>query len=381
MLFRAKIAELRRYLLTLSDELETCHLHSYANLVRRGELLKEEVVRLGSRLNQVEEELILYHKPAAVGLDTWPQIFSDLREIAQGIHLLRTLELPAILATTPEDAGFVELLSALHYEIGIKHISPCVTQRQTRWFAVRAFPSDIPLYFIPTSMLGNPHELALIFHEIGHVIYREWDAAIAKRASEALQQVWVSKLHSTRTFSDPSERDNFKQMLQSWYRANIQTLEEVVCDITGTLLGGPAFVLALILGMMGDAYQPFTQSTERYPPLDCRVRICLAVIERQGWTTALPIQPLVDGWNTIRSNAQQTQERWYDRLYDEHFFFPLIDAVAQELRARDVLVYDVNSGGLRERLTQGAIALLDSQNSYSQWADTFRIQINGLFEA
>lgn len=381
MLFHTKIAELRQYLLSLSNELAVCQLQAYPNLVRRTTLLLDEVAQLGEKLNQIDLDLAHYSKPVEPRLDTWPQIFSALREIAQGIHLLRTLELPAMLATAPEDAAIADILSALHHELGIGHVAPCVTLRQTRWFAVRPLPSDVPLYFLPASILANPHELALIFHEVGHVTYRSWNASVATCAQRAFIQTWTRKMQFARTLPDPSERADFQRILQEWHRSTLRALEEVVCDIVGTLLGGPAFVLALTLGMLGDAHQPFTALVDGYPPLDSRVRISLAVLHSQGWTDAFLLTPLVEGWNTIRTSTQQNRVRWYDFLYDDDYFQPLVDAVAQELCARGMVLYDPQSHGLRAQLTQGSRALLQSEDAYIQWAEIFRSQFSPTSEA
>lgn len=104
------------------------------------------------------------------------------------------------------------------------------------------WPVDPPIYFLPClnrqSLLFQP----LLFHECGHVLYachrREMDDLV-----RALQQAIAQHILSPSFRNDryaPVQSDQRQAIVDVWY----PWAQELFCDATGFIMGGPSFLHA-----------------------------------------------------------------------------------------------------------------------------------------
>lgn len=366
MLFEAKLAEVRQHIVYLQNEFARCRQHAHRNLAGRLEIrlndlavLQRDAAELGLRLAQ-------YEANANPAIDTWPQLFSELRSLAVVVQLLRTEELPAYLSEAPDDEYLSNVLETLHRELGFNDVQPVVSLHQGYWFGAKVLPASHPLYFVPASLAFDPGELALVFHEIGHLLFSHWSPEFPERVWEAVAESIHVKSQSIQVEADPTIRQEMSTALTDWTGRAETELEEVVCDIVGTLLGGPAFLLAATMGLLAASVAPFEAEPPVYPPLECRIRASCVILRQFGLADQM-VDTVEAEWNRACATNITEQPRWYRWLYDDVYFSRIATVVHSELTRRGILPYGANVNGLRADLTVGAIARVNSLSNYEDW--------------
>jgi len=374
MLFDAKLAEIERHIAYIRAACEDRRADAHPNLATRLHLLSEALGDFSPAVDEVRQDLALYHAAPTPALDTWRQIFTRLRTLSDKALFLRTRELPAYLATTPDDRYMSGVFETLHQEVGLDSVHPVVSLHQNGWFATVGGFASHQLYLAPASLVADPAELGLVFHEMGHTLFRLWSPDLEGACDTSVARTVLRKIKEVQAEADPNVRQDQSTALRAWRVQARREMEEMVCDSVGALLGGPAFVVALVLGLLTPADNPFEYGSRLYPPLDCRMRLgCL--ILRQRSLGGPSVDGLEDGWRRVQALYQTDQPRWYRWLYDDQYLTDVADATEAYLTARGLRLYASDSGGLRGELAAQA-ALLGDDRARDAWATalTARLQ-------
>jgi len=366
ILFRIKLRELRRHLAHAQDTCATRAVATHPNMAARLRQRLSGITELDQRVVSLEQRLALYKTAPVPAQDTWRQLCKDLTSLSAAVQWLRTKELPAYLAATSDDQFVSNLVQALHSEIGLADVHPVVSLHQTHWFAVYPTPPAYPLYFAPASIATDPSELPLILHEIGHVLFELWGPVFNDRIQSSVAAALARKRQGLDASADPKFRADGTAALAEWESQAYDELEEVVCDVVGALLGGPAFVVALTVGLLAESTTPFTRSGPRYPPLDCRMRLGDLVLHHRGLASGA-LMAVADGWERMRELYATGRPRWYTTLYDDDYLSAIVVVVEDYLQGKGVHLYDASCTGLRRDMTDGATALLSGPGAHRSW--------------
>ncbi len=370
-LVAAKLAEVGQLLGYLRDSFERLRADAYPNLAERLRLRLEQLDAVGRDAVALEAAFDGYLPPTDPALDTWPQLFARLRSLTSGVQSVRAVELPAYLSGLPEEAFFAAIFEALHREIGLIDVYPVVSLHQPHWFAVLKVQMTHPLYLVPDSLAAHPGELPLLFHEIGHVLFRLWAPDLPQHTFDVLGDTYQRKLGEILLITDQHVRNDMLSALNAWGALVPNQLEELVCDVVGALLGGPAFAVTLAVGLFITDTAPFDYAQSGlYPPLDCRLRIGGIVLRRQGLDDRR-LAEIEEGWARVCAIPGTTPPRFYRWLYDDTLLEDMVAAVAVFLLGKGVQLYRAGCGGLRERLDEGATARLADAATYRSWATAF----------
>lgn len=376
MLFEAKLTEVQRHLNYLKKEFSRCQQRAHRNLAGRLQIRLNELAILQRDAAELETRLATYEANANPAIDTLPQIFSQLRALAGAVQLLRTEELPAYLSEAPDDEYLSNVLETLHREIGLGDVRPVVSLHRGRWFGTIVLPASHPLYFAPALLAADPGELPLVFHEIGHLLFRRWSPGFPERVWSAVVESMRLKYQSIQVETDPRIRQEMTAALTDWMERAEAGLEEVVCDIVGTLLGGPAFLLAAAVGLLAASIAPFEAESPAYPPLDCRIRASCVVL-RQFEMADQTVDSVEAEWNRACATNITEQPLWYRWLYDDNYFSRIASVVHAELIRWGILPYAANVNGLRAELTAGATARVHSLSNYEEWTLSMAATLRG----
>jgi len=138
----------------------------------------------------------------------------------------------------------------------------------------------VPVIDLPWDHLVNPWELLIVAHEVGHDVDEDLG-----RLSQALQPAIASQLDE---FGTPMGH------IVCWQ----QWTSEILADLVGILLTGPAFVGALAgLLTLPRSYVLHINSTDEHPPPYLRVFINTALVRRLGHPQLA--QALEAGWRAL----------------------------------------------------------------------------------
>ncbi len=368
MLFDAKLDAIRHHLAYVRHALETCLVDAHPNLAQRLRLHLDAVARLERDTNAVASLYSSYRRAGSPARDIWRQLVAKLRTIDGRLHILRTEQLPAYLVASQHDRTYSTTFEAFYREVGVMDVHPVVSLRQPGWFAVWPDHLNYPLFLAPASVLTDPGELSLVFHEMGHIFYRFSD--LQQRTERVLRDALNRKAREIRSMQDPTVRRMHRDALDEWRPLAEGQLQELVCDVTGTLLGGPAFTVALAVGLLLTDPAPFDYSQELYPPLDCRMRVGGIVLRRLG-LDGPTLDAVEDGWGRVSALYVSSQPPLYPWLYDDAYLTDLASEVEVFLMAEGAQPYRPRCGGWRERMVGGADLRLSDLRAHRLWMRAF----------
>lgn len=342
----------------------TAHLNAAARL----DLRLQDLAALEAGASDLNRRLHAYRVPSDPRLDTRLQLFGELRSLADDLQFLRTTELPALLATTPDDVYVSAVLEALFVETGIPDVHPVASLHQGSWFATQPSHPAYPLMLAPVQILADAGEIPLFLHEMGHVLYRLWAPALDLALVATVQKTVDRLAQEALSAGDPNVRLDRARALSEWLPQGYGEIEEIACDLIGALLGGPAFAVALHIGLLIPDATPYAHSQPEYPPLDVRMRLAVAGVRHLGLSYGALDQAEASWRETLALYAAK-KPRFYDWIYAPTAIDDLTRAVADFLRRKGVGVFLPGCGGIRGELLRGTSHLLTGGPAYEAWSD------------
>ena len=371
MLFDLKLAELRQHQQYVLTQLEAVRPLAYPALGRRLDFVIDTWRNYSVELDRIERQLQVYN-PRSTTLDTFPQIFSSLRSVAFQMYTFIKEELPAY-STRNNDAAYSLFVAEMFREVGADQIEPVVSVTQGHGFATYPAIHFFPLVFVPHLVEPMPLDTALLYHELGHIVYQKWADEWA--ALELLPYDHAEERRATLlTAFDAAQRTHGATLIEIWVGQAEQQFEELLCDAIGVLVGGPAFTSALarlLLGLGTTIFQPLSPG---YPPVDYRLRTCLALL-RAVQPTSHVLADISSMWPRVRDINRHEKDPLYDDLYNEAYIEKVIASVRRVLNAHTLALYNPNTLGahpIRDSLVQGAEIFHSSDTlGYSAWQTAF----------
>lgn len=166
------------------------------------------------------------------------EILSNTQVVTREVSLLSDRLVIPILRATEADRLSLHIIGWMHQgHPDTKGFAPAFADGSTA-----IWPTKLPIYFLPCidrqSLLFQP----LLFHEFGHLLYSchqaEMDDLVGELQREIAQILLPSSMRNDR---HAEEQANQRQIIvDTWYR----WVQEIFCDATGLLMGGPSFLHA-----------------------------------------------------------------------------------------------------------------------------------------
>ena len=261
------------------------------------------------------------------------------------------------------------MLTAIHHEIGLDDIYPGVSLNQGHWFAVTSDYEQYPCYYLPHSLIFDLGELPLIYHEIGHVVVRVCEGFLRSVETVITATVRRKELEILNE-GDPKRRSELQNRLVQMPERLRSQLEELVCDILGCLLGGPAYAIAFHVGLWTAGTNPFELDTSRsqYTPRDYRMRACQIALLSQELAPAI-VNTLNKSWSELRNSYREQAPAWYFWDYDDRYLEDVITSVVSQLEANKLTVYNPSVTGIRNMLNTGLELMLVDESAYQDWLE------------
>ena len=166
------------------------------------------------------------------------EILSNTQAATRAMNLMSTRLAYPILRASEADRLSLRVIGWMHRQHPeTQQLPPAFCDGVTA-----VWPVDLPIYFLPCldrqSLLFQP----LLFHEGGHVLYarhrREMDDLV-----RALQQAIGQHILPPSSRNDryaPVQSDQRQAIVDVWY----PWVQELFCDATGFIIGGPSFLHA-----------------------------------------------------------------------------------------------------------------------------------------
>ncbi len=166
------------------------------------------------------------------------EILSNTQAATRAMNLMSTRLAYPILRASEADRLSLRVIGWMHRQhLETQQLPPAFCDGITA-----VWPVDPPIYFLPCldrqSLLFQP----LLFHECGHVLYachrREMDDLVRVLQQAIGQRVLSPSFRNDRFASVQS--DQRQAIVDVWY----PWVQELFCDATGFIMGGPSFLHA-----------------------------------------------------------------------------------------------------------------------------------------
>jgi len=167
---------------------------------------------------------------------------------------------------------------------------------------------------LPLSDLYNPAKWILLSHEFGHLYFQTHKNDILVETLPLIEE----KLRET-LVEKSSRLEKIKENKELWSEF---WLEELVSDIIGVSLGGPAYLKMLILETCD--YNPVAMHDIAHPPLDARAFTQIRYLEHVGAPSEL-VSRIKEEWKAFRNGISE------ESPLQEAFNEDLLNAIAQKL--------------------------------------------------
>ncbi len=233
------------------------------------------------------------------------EILSNTQVVTREVSLLSDRLVIPILRATEADRLSLHIIGWMHRtHPDTKGFAPAFADGSTA-----VWPIKLPIYFLPCidrqSLLFQP----LLFHEFGHLQYSchqaEMDDLVGELQREIAQLLLPPSMRNDR---HAEEQANRRQIIaDTWYRWT----QEIFCDATGLIMGGPSFLYAfsahLRMIQRGDYSRlPTDLQLSSHPVTWLRIRL---LAERAHLLGFGPIaQAIADEWSAVAEAMGVTEE-------------------------------------------------------------------------
>lgn len=166
------------------------------------------------------------------------EVLSNTQAATRTLNLVSSRLAYPILRASEADRLSLRVIGWIHRQHPeTQHLPPAFCDGATA-----VWPFDLPVYFLPCldrqSLLFQP----LLFHEFGHVLYmfhrRELDDLVRSLQQNIRQHTMPPSARNDRFSAGQSEQ--LQAIVDVWY----PWVQELFCDATGFMMGGPGFLHA-----------------------------------------------------------------------------------------------------------------------------------------
>lgn len=187
-----------------------------------------------------------------------------------------------------------------------------------------------PLYEIiavPSGEEKNLLNLPDLYHEIGHLIYKQYSISLIGRVIDFVTNHFA---HQRQLAIDQNKSgrliDLLKEIEGNWKNGWI---EEFTCDIIGTYLVGPAYAWTnLKLTANSTYYNTVYSPSVSHPSDDSRNRAILRTLNLLGYNYD-EIKELELSWNDFQSHISDELPEYYDYYFPDELIKNIVENVVQ----------------------------------------------------
>ena len=182
-----------------------------------------------------------------------------------------------------------EYVSNIAKELSIPSLTPTIVHNDYANLPIEVL-GDVYIIMLPAIDLLKPKKWILLAHEVGHILFDIHRDRILTDLMPKIEELLREHLPEER-----DKEDKVKEYRNLWRE---EWLKELVADVAGAALGGPAYLKILILQLANPGPTSFVTD---HPPLEAREIVQLEYLKNVKAPDDL-IDMMEDTWNKFRSN-------------------------------------------------------------------------------
>lgn len=230
---------------------------------------------------------------------------------------------------------FKRKVKRIYHEINCLQKPPIITTISDSEDYYWALPS-YDIIAVPTGEEKNLLNLPDLFHEMGHLIYNQYQLYLKGTIERTLTKFYAAE--SQRVLNEqrsPVLISFFRESLTNWKSSWIM---EFCCDLIATYLIGPAFAWTnLKLTTQSSGYNTIYVPSANHPSDEARMRAISCMLGKMGHTREQ--QHLEEVWSEFLTATNNEIPANYGTMYPQYIIEELVDNVFNGCRLIDLRIY------------------------------------------
>jgi hypothetical protein len=197
----------------------------------------------------------------------------------------------------------------------------------------------LPMYDIiavPTGEEKNLLNLPDLFHEMGHLIYNQYEVFLKGNIDHSIRDFYQKEILRVHHEQRPVKLITFFQEKESWWISS--WVMEFTCDLIATYLVGPAYAwtnLKLTTRSSGD--NAVYMDSPSHPSDESRMVAVFMMLEKMGHTKE--VHSIQEDWKKFLTVTKNPIPSNYQYIFPQALLKELVDAVFLGCKQIDLRIY------------------------------------------
>lgn len=230
---------------------------------------------------------------------------------------------------------FKRKIKRIYLEINCLQKPPIITTISDSDDYYWALPS-YDIIAVPTGEEKNLLNLPDLFHEMGHLIYNQYQTYLKGEIENTVVAYYTKE--SQRVLNEqrsPALISSFRENLKNWKSSWVM---EFCCDLIATYLIGPAFAWTnLKLTTQSSGYNSIYIGSKNHPSDEARMRAIFCMLQKMGHTGEQ--QNLDRVWKEFLASTNNAIPANYNNVCPQHIIEELADNVFIGCKLIDLRIY------------------------------------------
>lgn len=258
--------------------------------------------------------------------------FNELNEFFQTIELYR---FEVINNYDEPEIYFRKKIARIYNEIKHLSIPPIITTISNSENYYWAHPV-FEIIALPYGEENNLLNLPDLYHEIGHLICKQYPTIVKANISPVLNQYFAEQIDRS---YDEKTHDHYVPFLQNKHkRWEDYWIEEFTCDMIATYLCGPAFAWAnMKMSALSNGSSAIYSDSPSHPSDESRMRAVFMMLNKSGY--ANECEKIRGSWEQFLAHTNNPKHPDYKYIFPDQILNALTDIVYDYCRGIDLASY------------------------------------------
>lgn len=259
--------------------------------------------------------------------------FNKLNELFQTIELYR---FEVIANYDVPEIYFNKKIARIYNEIRHLSIPPIITTISNSENYYWAHPV-FEIIALPYGEENNLLNLPDLYHEIGHLICKQYPDIVKAKFSPALQQYFNAEIDRS---YDEKTHEHYVPFLQNKHkRWEEYWIEEFTCDMIATYLCGPAFAWAnMKMSALSNGSNAIFVDSPSHPSDEARMRAVFLMLNKIGFN--YECDEIKSSWEQFLNHTNNPKHPDYKYIFPEALLEALTDIVYDYCKGIDLATYN-----------------------------------------
>lgn len=310
-----------------------------------------------------------------------PNNLTDFNQYYEWFKNIEFYRISVIMNYREEAEGYLNKKIQKIYD-EIKHLSnppilTTISNSQDYYWAETFFE----IIAVPYGEEHNLLNLPDLYHEIGHLIFRQYPDIVEDKFLPILrnyidEQINLSKDENTDTHYIPFFTEKQKHWEAYW-------IEEFTCDLIATYLCGPAFAWAnMKMSAISNGSKAIFLDSPSHPSDESRMRAVFMMLNKTGF--AHECAEIIESWEQFLTHTNNPKDPDYKFIFPDNLLEQLTEIVFNYCKGIDLATYqeqiEIHKNPISKIVNDAWIELHNNPSEFEKIQKEMIVLIRGSFK-